>query len=128
MERPRLRSLRELRRVPREQVRRSAEREGGSGMRGKPIPDFAEPVLGLAEGKTRGLHPGYARSYHSNFTLAARPTSAQVWVSVSMTRAKSAAVPPTVGVAIALNFSFTSGICMILTISPSSLATMSGGV
>jgi hypothetical protein len=22
-------------------------------------PDFAEPVLGLAEGKTRGLHPGY---------------------------------------------------------------------
>ena len=22
-------------------------------------PDFAEPVLALAEGKTRGLHPGY---------------------------------------------------------------------
>src|SRR3981081_3721472 len=22
-------------------------------------PDFAEPVLGLAKGKTRGLHPGY---------------------------------------------------------------------
>jgi hypothetical protein len=22
-------------------------------------PDFAEPVLGLADGKTRGLHPGY---------------------------------------------------------------------
>jgi hypothetical protein len=27
-----------------------------------PIPDFAEPVLRLAEGKTRGLHPGYGTS------------------------------------------------------------------
>jgi hypothetical protein len=24
------------------------------------IPDFAEFILGLAEGKTRGLNPGYA--------------------------------------------------------------------
>ena len=23
------------------------------------FPDVAEPVLGLAEGETRGLHPGY---------------------------------------------------------------------
>jgi hypothetical protein len=30
-------------------------------MRG-PIPDFAEPVLGLAEGETRGLNPGYEAS------------------------------------------------------------------
>ncbi len=28
-------------------------------MRGRWIPDFAEPVLGLAKGKTRELHPGY---------------------------------------------------------------------
>ncbi len=31
-------------------------------MRGRWVPDYAEPVLGLAEGKTRGLHPGYALS------------------------------------------------------------------
>ena len=30
-------------------------------MREKPIPDFAEPALGLAEGETRGLNPGYRR-------------------------------------------------------------------
>ena len=30
-----------------------------SEMRARPVPDVAEPVLGLAEGETRGLHPGY---------------------------------------------------------------------
>jgi hypothetical protein len=58
IERPRLRSLCELRRVPRERVRQSAEREGRSEMRDSSFPDVAEPVLGLAEGETRGLHPG----------------------------------------------------------------------
>jgi len=47
MERPRLRSPRELRPVPRERVRRSAQREGGSEIRGAAVPDYA------------ALHPGY---------------------------------------------------------------------
>src|SRR5260370_1865033 len=62
--------------------------------------------------------------HHSSFTLAARPTSPHILVSVSIKRANSAAVLPTVGVAIALNFSFTSAICMILRNSLSSLRTI----
>src|ERR1700730_13270412 len=46
MERPRLRSLRELRRVPRERVRRSAEREGGSEMRNE-LTTRTEPRISL---------------------------------------------------------------------------------
>src|SRR5215470_1415337 len=45
--------------------------------------------------------------HHSSFTFAARPTSPHFLVSVSINCANSAAVLPTVGVAMALNFSFS---------------------
>src|SRR6202035_1451444 len=35
---------------------------------GAMTPDCAEPVLGLAEHKTRGLHPGYARALNQSLT------------------------------------------------------------
>jgi hypothetical protein len=32
---------------------------------GREVPDFAEPVIGPAEGRTRWLNPGYARSFNA---------------------------------------------------------------
>jgi hypothetical protein len=48
-----------------------------SEIRGLPAPGFAEFTLGLAEGKTRGLNPGYAvtpLSAHSEQAAPLTPT------------------------------------------------------